>query len=228
MRFISHTHSLLVLSLVLCALEPLSAELPLPDATIYGQIKTTGGAPVTAGVLTARVRRGATVLEFGGEFKAADGANWYVIRIPLETSIGAPGPSGLAAREGDPLVALVLNGASIETTAPLGMVAAGSVRRLDGTSDSSGPVYIRGDCSPDRIVNITDPVRILNYLFLGLDTPPCLEACDSDGSGSINITDAIFTLGYLFLGGPAPPPPGPACGVDASPSALGCASSNCI
>ena len=219
----------LSLTLVACTLAPLPAEIPLPDATVYGQLKTTGGAPVNSGTLRARIRRGAAVvLEVTGEFKAAEGADWYVIRIPLETNIGAPGPSGLAAREGDSLAALFLNGAPVEPAAPLGTLAAGSVRRIDGTTDAAGPIYIRGDCSPDRVVNITDPVRLLTFLFV-LPTPPsCLEACDSDGTGVLNITDAIFTLGFLFLGGPPPPPPGPACGQDTSPSSLGCVTSNCV
>jgi hypothetical protein len=210
-------------------LQPLSAELPLPDATIYGQLKTPGGAPVKTGVLKARIQRGgATVIEVTGEFKAADGADWYVIRIPLETNIGAPGPSGLAAREGDGLAALLLDTAMVTPGAPLGTLVAGSVKRIDGTVDPPGLTYIRGDCSPDRVVNISDPVRLLNFLFVLPGAPPCLEACDSDGSGVLNITDAVFALGFLFGGGPPLPPPGPACGVDTSPSSLGCATSNCI
>jgi hypothetical protein len=217
------------LSLVVGLLAPLPAEIPLPDATVYGQLKTPSGAPVNTGTLRARIQRGAAVvIEVTGEFKAAEGADWYVIRIPLETNIGAPGPSGLAAREGDSLAALLLNGKPIEPSAPLGTLAAGSVRRIDGTSDAAGPVYIRGDCSPDRVINITDPVRLLSYLFVTPGAPPCLEACDADGSGVLNITDAVFTLGYLFLGGQPLPPPGPACGTDPSPSSLGCVTSSCV
>src|SRR5262245_14446058 len=101
----------LSLFLVACGLAPLAAELPLPDATVYGQIRTRGGAPVKTGALKARIQRGGTVvLEVSGEFKAAEGADWYVIRIPLETQIGAPGPRGLRRREGDGLAARALTG----------------------------------------------------------------------------------------------------------------------
>ncbi|MBI4605294.1 MAG: hypothetical protein HY721_25300 [Planctomycetes bacterium] len=209
-------------------LAPVAAELPLPDATIYGQIKSKDGAPVKTGALSARVERGgAAVLQAPGIFVSADGADWYVIRIPLETNIGAPGPTGLAAREADVVAALTLNGSPLELGAPLGALKAGSVTRIDATAAVSGLRYIRGDCSPDRVVNISDAVSVLGYLFLGTATPACLEACDGDGTGVLNISDAVYILGFLFLGGPAPPPPGPGCGTDDSPSDLGCVTSSC-
>lgn len=74
--------------------------------------------------------------------------------------------------------------------------------------------FRRGDVTGDGL-DLSDAVRVLNFLFLGDADPPCLDAADADDSGSLDITDAIFTLGYLFLGGPAPPAPGPdACGPD--------------
>jgi hypothetical protein len=223
----SRSLSLAVLSIVLL-LEPLAGELPLPDATIYGQIKTRAGAPVKTGALAASVARGGTaVLQAPGIFVTADGADWYVIRIPLETNIGAPGPIGLAARETDVVAALSLNGSPLEPGAPFGALKAGSVTRIDATAQASGVRYIRGDCSPDLSFDITDPVSVLGYLFLGTATPPCLEACDGDGNGNVDISDAVFLLSFMFLGGPTPPPPGPACATDESPSDLGCVASKC-
>jgi hypothetical protein len=218
--------SLCLLSLVA---PRLPAELPLPDATIFGQIKTRDGAPVKSGALKARVQRGAAaVLEAPGAFVSAEGAEWYVIRVPLETNIGAPGPSGLAAREGDVIASLVLGGKTLEPKAPLPVLKAGSATRIDATAESSGgPRFMRGDCSPDGGLNISDAVSVLGYLFLGSADPPCLDACDGDGTGDLNISDAVFILGFLFLGGPAPPSPGPNCGVDETPSELGCVTSNC-
>src|SRR5262245_12830167 len=61
------------------------AELPLPDATVYGQIKTPAGTAVGTGTLVAKVQRGGlAVLDAPGVFIAADGDVWYVVRIPLE------------------------------------------------------------------------------------------------------------------------------------------------
>ena len=201
----------------------LLGELPLPDATLYGKITTEDGLPVVSGVLKARVRRGQTVvLEAQGAFREADGAFWYVVNVPLETSIGAPGPSGAGAHEGDVVDALVLDGAPLQARANLPVLAAGAVTRVDATGGHPAFIYFRGDCSPDLELNISDPVSLLGYLFLGTATPACLEACDGDGTGGLDITDAVYLLAYLFLGGPPPPAPGPSCGVDPSPSGLGC------
>jgi hypothetical protein len=218
------------LALALTLAPALLAELPLPDVTLYGQLTTPAGAPVSAGSLTAHVTRGgAPVLTASGSFVQADGAAWYVVKVPLETSIGAPGPTGLAAREGDVVANVQLNGKTAQLKSAVPTLAAGLVVRADGTVDTNpvGSPYIRGDCSPDLTLNITDAVRVLNYLFIAPDPPSCLEACDSDGSGALNITDGIYLLSFLFLGGPAPPVPGPACAVDPSPSELGCEMTNC-
>lgn len=208
----------------------LLAELPLPDATLYGKITTEAGLPVVSGTLKARVRRGETVvLEAPGAFREADGEFWYVVSVPLETSIGAPGPSGIGAHEGDVVDALILDGATLQPKSALPTLAAGAVSRIDatGTEDGGALIHVRGDCSPDLKLNISDPVSILGYLFLGTTTPACLEACDSDDTGKIDISDAVYLLSYLFLGGPAPPAPGPSCGPDPSPVNLGCERSPC-
>ena len=223
--------SLFVQALVVFLPALLVAELPLPDATFYGQIKTPAGTPVGTGALAGRVARGgATVLTTSGVFMAAEGEVWYAIRVPLETAIGAPGPSGIAAREGDVIAALLLNGKPLELKSVPPALAAGKVSRVDATATDftpPGTLYFRGDCSPDLKLSITDPVRVLNYLFISSEEPPCLAACDADATGTLNLTDAVYLLSFLFLGGPAPPVPGPQCGTDPNPSELGCAQTSC-
>jgi hypothetical protein len=90
------------------------------------------------------------------------------------------------------------------------------------------PVFHRGDSNSDGIVNITDGIFVLNFLFLGGATPPCLEAANGNDDNVLNITDGIYILNFLFLGGASPPPPGPpseACGPDPGvPNDLGCIS----
>jgi hypothetical protein len=84
--------------------------------------------------------------------------------------------------------------------------------------------FRRGDSDTNGAVNITDAVRILNVLFLGIGTMTCDDASDSDDNGAVNITDAVRILNVLFLGiGVIPSPGNEACGPDPSDDALECA-----
>jgi hypothetical protein len=87
---------------------------------------------------------------------------------------------------------------------------------LDPADDSgSGPrPFIRGDADGSGKLNITDPIRVLRYLFGGGDAPASFDAGDANDDGKLNIADAIFLLSHLFLGGRPPPPPFPAPGLD--------------
>ncbi len=78
-----------------------------------------------------------------------------------------------------------------------------------------GAQFRRADATDDGNVNITDAIFVLNFLFLGGESPACPDAADVNDDGGINITDGILILNYLFLGGEAPPSPGPeTCGPD--------------
>ena len=105
-------------------------------------------------------------------------------------------------------------------------------------SDGTGSVYLvkfapdasvtrslrRGDADDNGTVQLTDAVRILDFLFAGAAEPPCLETADADDSGAVQVTDAVRILTFLFAGGVEIPPPGPeACGTDPADSPhLGC------
>jgi hypothetical protein len=88
--------------------------------------------------------------------------------------------------------------------------------------------FIRGDCNGVDGVSgdVTDPLFLLQYIFVGGPEPPCLAACDSTGDGRIDISDAIYVLLYNFVGGPPPDGPFPECGSGPLPTdpALGCSS----
>lgn len=75
-------------------------------------------------------------------------------------------------------------------------------------------LFLRGDVDGNGSVEITDAIRLLNYLFLGGDPPTCLDAADVADSGSIDISGAISILNYLFLGGRPPAIPFPNQGLD--------------
>ncbi|MEM7234790.1 MAG: dockerin type I domain-containing protein [Planctomycetota bacterium] len=82
--------------------------------------------------------------------------------------------------------------------------------------------FVRGDVDGNGVVNLTDGVIILNFLFLDGPAPGCEIAADVSGGGSVNITDGIFVLNYLFLGASGPVTPWPECGVDPNGFTLSC------
>ena len=63
----------------------------------------------------------------------------------------------------------------------------------------STPFFTRGNCNGDGVVDISDAVATLRYLFSGADEPPCLDGCDVNGDENVSIADAIALLQYLFL-----------------------------
>jgi hypothetical protein len=67
---------------------------------------------------------------------------------------------------------------------------------------------ICGDVNGDEVVNVTDVVYLINYLFLVPPGPPPqpLEAGDVNLDGVVNITDVVYLINFLFLVPPGPPP----------------------
>lgn len=74
-----------------------------------------------------------------------------------------------------------------------------------------------GDANQDGKFDISDPVGVLNHLFLGTNPVlPCGDGTTSDpanvalldlndgGAGRIDLSDAVYGLNFLFLGGPPP------------------------
>ena len=96
---------------------------------------------------------------------------------------------------------------------------------------NSPGIFSRGDVDSSGLIDLTDAVQILNYLFQGGARPGCMETADVNNDTEVNLTDSVFLLTYLFLGGEPPTTPGPpgfggGCGSDPdavdSPGNLGC------
>lgn len=66
------------------------------------------------------------------------------------------------------------------------------------------PQWMCGDADGDLIVNVTDAVFLINYIFAGGDMPDPLEAGDSNCDNLVNVTDVVYLINYIFTGGPAP------------------------
>lgn len=83
-------------------------------------------------------------------------------------------------------------------------------------------VFIRGDANGDEVVDISDAMSTLGFLFFGDQRPVCFDAADANDDGLIDVSDAIFSLGFLFLGEEFIPEPHPAAGEDPTADGLGC------
>jgi hypothetical protein len=64
--------------------------------------------------------------------------------------------------------------------------------------------YLCGDANRDGLVNVSDAVRLKNYIFVGGAAPNPLEAGDVNCDGNVNVSDAVWIMNYIFLGGNAP------------------------
>ncbi|HER00688.1 MAG TPA: hypothetical protein ENO22_15235 [candidate division Zixibacteria bacterium] len=66
------------------------------------------------------------------------------------------------------------------------------------------PAYICGDASGDEVVNISDAVYIINYIFTGGAAPEPVAAADGNCDGSCNVSDAVMIINFIFSDGGAP------------------------
>jgi hypothetical protein len=64
--------------------------------------------------------------------------------------------------------------------------------------------YVCGDADGNTIVNISDAVFLISYIFGGGSAPDPLLSGDADCNGIVNISDAVYLIAYIFGGGAAP------------------------
>jgi hypothetical protein len=67
---------------------------------------------------------------------------------------------------------------------------------------------ICGDVNGDDIIDISDAVNLIEYIFSGGVAPRPICAGDANGDGYVDISDAVYLISYIFSGGP---PPGECC-----------------
>ncbi len=60
--------------------------------------------------------------------------------------------------------------------------------------------FLRGDATRDHVIDITDPLAVLTFLFLSGGKLSCQDAADANDDGSLTLTDPIVMLNFLFLG----------------------------
>jgi C1A family cysteine protease len=66
------------------------------------------------------------------------------------------------------------------------------------------PACLRGDTDGNHMVNISDAVYLISYIFSSGRAPEPLAAADADCNSMVNISDAVYLVSFIFGGGPAP------------------------
>jgi hypothetical protein len=89
-------------------------------------------------------------------------------------------------------------------------------------------LFRRGNCNADGVIDISDGLKVLFYLFAQGSEPPCLDGCDLTGDERIAVDDAVTLFQFLFVPG-AVTIPTPDPGECLPPLREGfCAQSNCV
>jgi hypothetical protein len=84
-----------------------------------------------------------------------------------------------------------------------------------------GMQFLRGDANGDGRLSLADVFTTLRWIHLGIPVP-CLDAADTDDSGTVTPTDFAYLLGSIFWRHSPPPRPYPSIGIDPTPDALDC------
>jgi hypothetical protein len=56
----------------------------------------------------------------------------------------------------------------------------------------------------DGVVNLSDVIHLIGYLFGSGDPPVPMQAGDVNLDGIVHSADVVYLNNYLFKGGPAP------------------------
>jgi len=64
---------------------------------------------------------------------------------------------------------------------------------------------VRGDVNGDLVIDISDLVYLVDYMFTSGPPPVSQTAGDVDGDGVIDISDLVYLVDYMFNNGPPPP-----------------------
>jgi len=60
--------------------------------------------------------------------------------------------------------------------------------------------FIRGDVNADSLIDASDIICLINYLFLGTSPPDPMAAADANCDSTVDTGDLIIVINYIFLG----------------------------
>ncbi len=147
--------------------------------------------------------------------------SWSLLSRPAGSSASVSSPQA-------PLARFVADRAGVYSLQLLVQDSAGqSGVALPVVQAVSQVPFVRAEANGDGRLDISDPVRVLGWLFSGQPEPVCLKAVDANDDGRVDLSDSIFALGFLFTGGAPPAAPFPQCGVDSTSDGLSCRLSTC-
>lgn len=74
----------------------------------------------------------------------------------------------------------------------------------NGIGDVCDANVVCGDADHSGLVNVTDPVFVITYVFNSGPPPNPTCSADATGEGIVNISDIVAMVNFVFLGGEAP------------------------
>jgi serine protease len=80
----------------------------------------------------------------------------------------------------------------------------GRVNAYDAVLLAMQGSYLAGDANGDELVDVADPIYILNYLYKGNPAPVPLAAGDANADCVVDVSDVVYLLNYLYKAGPPP------------------------
>jgi hypothetical protein len=71
-------------------------------------------------------------------------------------------------------------------------------------TDPPTPAYVCGDADRDNLIDISDVVYLIAYIFSGGPAPNPLLAGDANCDKSLDISDVVYLIAFIFSSGPWP------------------------
>jgi hypothetical protein len=88
-------------------------------------------------------------------------------------------------------------------------------------SGKAPATFVRGDANMDGQIDISDAIKISNYIN-NKESINCLDAADVNDDGNVDVHDMAYIIYYLYSGGSEPEMPFPKAGVDPTNDSLTC------
>ncbi len=155
-------------------------------------------------VLSGTVRDSADVEVSGVRVRAIDASTGDTIFTPGDTSSAAGYYDVIVPNDVYNLLYIPRTGSAVTDSVKLFAVPVTKDTTVNVVFLTGGPSCKCGDADGNGSFNISDAVRLINYIFAGALAPNPICRGDADGNGSVNISDVVRLINYIFAGAAAP------------------------